>query len=353
MICRYVQWKNFRNLKPRRLEWAEGLHLLIGENAAGKTNSLEALHILTGWGPFGNARIHDLSAWEESGGCFLGARFEGEETVEVGVGISGKTRLRLDGRTCRATDIRMRVPSLSFLPQDMSLIEGSPSVRRRFLDRICALLFPLYATRLHEYRRAVRQKTAAVRTGRGVSVASRAMAPLASWIWNSRAAAVDLVKLGMEACRVLLPGEIEIFHHRGGSSGVEDGFEDFWKGLHLHRERENKLGLCLVGPHRDDIVIKSRGRPASEAFSRGHRRRTAVALLIAAGWAVERKTRRKPLLLLDEVMAELDMEGREKMIEALLERKWQTFVTTAEDRPPLWPGSIWRVKDGIVMADRE
>ncbi len=353
MICRYVQWRNFRNLKPRRLEWAKGLHLLIGENAAGKTNSLEALHILTGWGPFGNTRVGGLSSWEGAGECFLGARFEGEETFDIGVGISGKTRLRLDGRACRATDIRMRVPSLSFLPDDMSLIEGSPSVRRRFLDRMCALLFPLYATRLHEYRRAVRQKTAAVRSGRGASVVSRAMAPLASWIWNSRAAAVDLVKLGMEACRVLLPEEVEIDHSRGGSAGVEDGLADFWKGLHNHRERENRLGLCLVGPHRDDLVISSRGRPASETLSRGHRRRTAVALLLAAGWAVERKTRRKPLLLLDEVMAELDMEGREKMIEALVEREWQTFVTTAEACTPLWPGSVWRVKDGVITPDGE
>jgi len=353
MICRYVQWKNFRNLKPRRLEWEEGLHLLIGENAAGKTNSLEALHLLTGWGPFGNTRVNDLPGWDGPRECFLGARFEGEETLDIGVGISGKTRLRLDGKACRATDIRMRVPSLSFLPGDMSLIEGSPSVRRRFLDRICALLFPLYATRLHEYRRAVRQRTAAIRSGRGISAASRAMAPLASWIWNSREAAVDLVKLGMEACRVLLPAELEIDHHRGGSSGIEDGLEDFWKGLQRYRERENRLGLCLVGPHRDDLVISRGGRPASEALSRGHRRRTAVALLIAAGWAVERKTRRKPLLLLDEVMAELDMEGREKMIEALVEREWQTFVTTAEDCTPTWPGFVWRVKDGIVMPDGE
>ncbi|MFP4482420.1 MAG: DNA replication/repair protein RecF [Thermovirgaceae bacterium] len=353
MICRYVQWRNFRNLKPQRLEWAKGLHLLVGENAAGKTNSLEALHILTGWGPFGNSRVNDLATWAGPEECFLGACFEGEETVEVGVGISGRTRMKMDGRTCRATDMRMRVPSLSFLPEDMSLIEGSPSVRRRFLDRICALLFPLYAPRLHEYRRAVRQRTAAIRSGRGVSVASRAMAPLASWIWNSRAAAVDLVKLGMEACSVLVPGKVGIHLVRGGSSGIEDGMEDFWKGLHRLREKEDKIGVCLVGPHRDDLIISSGERQAAETFSRGHRRRAAVALLIAAGWAVERKTRRKPLLLLDEVMAELDTGGREKMIEALVEREWQTFVTTAEDCTPVWPGSVWRVKNGHLMPDGE
>jgi DNA replication and repair protein RecF len=353
MICRHLQWKNFRNLKPQRLEWAKGLHLLIGENGAGKTNSLEALHLLTGWGAFGKTRINELPFWDGAEECFLGARFEGEETVEVGVGISRKTRIKLDGRTCRATDIRMKVPSLSFLPGDMSLIEGSPSVRRRFLDRICALLFPLYAPRLHEYRRAVRQRTAAIRSGRGISAASRAMAPLASWIWNARAAATDLVKLGMDACRVLLPAEVEIQLVRGGASGFEDGMEDFWKSLHRYMDRENRLGVCLVGPHRDDLLVSSGGRPASQTFSRGHRRRTAVALLVAAGWAVERKTRRKPILLLDEVMAELDMDGRERMIEALTAREWQAFVTTAEDCTPVWPGYVWKVENGRVVPCEE
>lgn len=322
--------------------------MLLGENGAGKTNSLETLHILTGWGPFRNTRVTDLSSWDGPLETFIGGGFEGEEMVDVAVGISRKTRLKLGGSTCRATDIRMKVPSLSFLPDDMSLVEGSPSVRRRFMDRICALLFPLYAPRLYEYRRAVRQRTAAIRRGRGVSAASRVMAPLASWIWGARSAAVDLLKLGMDACRVLLPAEVGVTLARGGSSGIEDGMEDFWKGLQRYRDRESAIGACLVGPHRDDLVVSSGSRPASETLSRGHRRRTAVALLVAAGWAVERKTRRKPLLLLDEVMAELDMDGREKMIEALLERGWQTFVTTAEDCTPQWPGRVWRVEAGRI-----
>lgn len=350
MICRYLQWKNFRNLKPQRLEWTEGLHLLLGENGAGKTNMLETLHVLTGWGPFGNTRVGDLPFWGGSGEAFLGAIFEGDETVEVRVGISSRTRLRLNGKACRATDIRMRVPSLSFLPGDMSLIEGSPAVRRRFMDRLCALLFPLYAPRLHEYRRAVRQKTAAMRRARETSAVTRTMAPLASWIWSMREAATDLLRLGLKECIGLLPADVEIIFSRGGSSGIEDGLEDFWKGVRRYGEKESTLGVCLVGPHRDDLEIKSEGRQAAESFSRGYRRRAAVALMIAAGWAVERKTRRKPLLLLDEVMAELDMEGRKKMIQVLMERKWQSFVATAEDCTPVWPGTVWRVENGKVLS---
>ena len=350
MHCSWTQTFEFRNLKPQRLEWALGLNLLKGENGAGKTNALEVLHLLSGWGPFRGRSASDIPRWGNPGTkSALRGGFGGEESLELGALVGRRVDLRKDGKPIGAATVRSRVPALSFTPEDLALVEGAPAVRRRFVDCLCALLLPLYALRLLEYRRALRQRAAALRMGRGVTTTARVLAPLASWIWAARAGAVDLLKMGLDEVEGLLPGPVEISFNRGGSLGLEDGLEDFWASLNRHAKTEERIGLPLVGPHRDDLLIGNGQKAAAQVYSRGHRRRVAVALMMAAGWAVERKLRRTPVLLLDEVAAELDDPGRAVLVGALSERKWQVFAATAENAFAEWPGATWAVSAGSVL----
>lgn len=343
-----TQWEGFRNLKPRRLQWVEGLHLLLGPNGSGKTNVLEALHILTGWGSLRGGRTSDLRSWSDPGrGTFLSADFDGEETLEVRVGIGARIVARKGGSPLRSSQLRPLVPSLIFLPNDLSLVEGSPATRRRLVDRLCALLFPLYALRLHEYGRALRQRNAALRQGRNLAATARVMAPLATWIWACRLTATDLIRNGLEKGEGLLPRGVTVELKRGGK-GLEDLHLDFWESLEACQKQEKTTGACPIGPQRDDLLIRFGEKDVARCFSRGYRRRVAIALLLSSGWAVERKMRRKPILLLDEVMAELDLPGRERLIEVLLGTGWQVFAATAEACTPEWPGSIWSVEGGRV-----
>jgi DNA replication and repair protein RecF len=350
MRCSWFQSFEFRNLKPQRLEWALGLNLLRGENGAGKTNLLEVLRLLSGWGPFRGRVASEAPRWGGTAGkAALKGGFSGEENLEIAAFVGRRVDLRRDGKPVGAATVRSRVPALSFTPEDLSLIEGPPAIRRRFLDGLCALLLPLYAFRLLEYRKALRQRTAALRQNRGVQATARVLAPLASWIWASRAAAVDLLRMGLSEVSELLPEPVEIAFSRGGSLGLEDGMEDFWASLARHAKVEERIGLPVVGPHRDELVIEGKGKPAVQVFSRGHRRRAAVALMMAAGWAVERKLRRAPVLLLDEVAAELDDAGRSVLVESLDARGWQVFAATAESAFDGWPGAVWRVSAGEVQ----
>lgn len=345
-----TQWEGFRNLKPRRLEWSEGLHLLLGSNGSGKTNILEALHVMTGWGSLRGEKVPDLRDWRGSArGTFLTGAFSGEEDLEIRVGIGTRIVMKNGNDPIRASHLRPLVPSLIFLPGDLSLVEGSPSVRRRLLDRLCALLFPVYAQRLHEYSRALRQRNASIKYGRNMMATARVMAPLAAWIWACRLAAVDLICNGLDDTRTLLPEGVSVVLKRG-SIGLEDLHGDFWESLKATEKEEKSSGVCRVGPHRDDLEIRFGERDAARCFSRGYRRRIAVALLLASGRAVERKMRKKPILLLDEVTAELDHEGRESLIRSLVETEWQVFATTAEDCSPVWPGKIWNVGNGDVSG---
>lgn len=349
MRCSWFQTFEFRNLKPQRLEWALGLNLLRGENGAGKTNLLEVLRLLSGWGPFRGRSTSEAPRWEGTAGrAALKGGFSGEEDLEIAAFVGRRVDLRRDGKPVGAATVRNRVPALSFTPEDLALIEGAPAIRRRFLDGLCALLLPLYAFRLLEYRKALRQRTAALRQNRGLGATAKVLAPLASWIWASRAAAVDLLRMGLSEVSELLPGPVEIAFSRGGSVGLEDGLEDYWTSLARHAHLEERIGLPVVGPHRDDLLVGSGGKGALQAFSRGHRRRVAVALMMAAGWAVERKLRRAPLLLLDEVAAELDETGRSVLVKALDARGWQVFAATAESAFDGWPGAVWVVSAGSV-----
>jgi len=353
MILKRLKIKGFRNLKPHSLEMAEGLHLLFGENGAGKTNFLESMNILMGWGPFRGKSVGDVPCWHvKDEKTFVWGAFEGEESLEAAVGILKKTVFKVGGKISSASEMRNMVPSLSFLPEDMALVEGGPSRRRSFIDRLCAVLFPLYASTIYDYRRLLRQKKAALERRSNISLVNRVMAERAVWIWSCRTAALDLLRLGLNEAKELLPDEIDVSLVRGGTLGIDDPREDFWESIKAFKEKEELYRTSIVGPHRDEIKIASNGRGVEDFFSRGHRRRTALALMLAAGWAVERKLRKKPILLLDEVMAELDMEGREILVKMLESMKWQTFVTTAEDVTPFWPGEVWIVDKGKVSLMR-
>ncbi len=349
MQCTEFTLRNFRNLFKGRVFWTPGLNLLTGKNGSGKTNCLEGLHLLLGWGPFGDRK--DLLAWDGTETkAFLTGKFIGEEELFLALSLGGTSVVKCDGKRSSFPEIRLQVPALAFLPRDMNLMDGPPSGRRSFLDRLCALLYPLYARRLNDFRKAVRHRTILLRQGKNTAVTSRAMAPLAAWIWEARERAVHSLEEGVSELRELLPAPLELQLHRGGAGRKADYSEDWWCSLVAERPRECRCYLPVVGPHRDDLHIGSGGRSAAVFFSRGQKRRASVALMIAAGRTVERRLRRKPILLLDEIASELDEEGRRFTVCTLESTGWQVIAAAAEGIDP-WPGAIWSVTSGNITLE--
>lgn len=345
MLCSRITCVNFKNVKPQMVTWEGDLNLLVGPNGAGKTNLLEAIRLSCGFGPFNKGTLSDLISWGKKD-ARVSARFEGEESFEVVLSLDGRSSLSRDGRRTSASELRCLLPCISFLPEDLSLAGGGPAVRRRFMDNLCAALNPLYVYRLSEHHRLVRHRSKLLSFKEDDTSAVKVQAPLAAWIWSRRQEVVKL--LGEEVSwtsSLSFPFDISL--HRGGCKGEKDPLEDFWESWENLRSLERKRGIPLIGPQRDDLVITSLGKPV-KYLSRGHRKRVAISLMIAASRALEKRLKRSPLLLLDEVASELDEEGREILFKYLLEGKWQVFAATASGPISGWPGAIWCVDDGKV-----
>ena len=340
--------RNFRNLENTLIDWGPGLNVLTGANAAGKTNVLEALHILTGWGTFAGSRLSDTVQWDSAGGASLAAQVSGEREAVIDLTIRMRASLHLDGKICRWGDLRSCVQSLAFLPSDMALLEGSPAVRRRFLDVLCALYFPLYAFKLGEYRKITQTRRYLLSIGHSVQVTQNTMASLAAWIWECRLEVTESLKSSLENWHDLLPADLSIALHRGGSAGLSDLLQDFSRACEMTAERERAAKSPLVGPHRDDLILTCGPRPAAASLSRGQRRRSALALIMAAATSVQKRYRQTPVLLFDEVTSELDDEGRKVLMNCLDRSGWQVFAATAENPLPLFHGTLWRLEKGRI-----
>jgi len=342
---------HFRNIGPQRRAWSPGFNLIVGPNGAGKTNFAEGLNIISGWGPFEpGAKIASLVRWTADGReerASLWARVEGEAGRETDVfaSLSVRTTLKWDERAIGAAQMRARLPVLSFLSGHLSLLKGGASYRRQLIDRVGALISPSYALRLHDYRKALRQKAAILRKRQDPRIANRALAPLGAWLWTAREEIARLIGGNLSVFAALQTSPLSLRFVRGGGGRLANPSEDFRRSLVEAHDRERAACIPLTGPQRDDLALFCDGREASAALSRGQSRRAASALLLASALTVERSLGKKPVLVFDEATSDLDEDGREAITSALLSTGCQIFATTTEAFRPDYL-TVHRMREG-------
>ncbi len=359
MLFRSTYFHHFRNIGPQRCTWSPGFNLIVGPNGAGKTNYIEGLNLISGWGPLErgekistlvkwlpDGREERASLWAKVFGEFGEPGESGEGETEIFASITARCTLKWDGRSIGATQMRSRLPVLSFLSGHLSLLKGGASYRRQLLDRVGALISPSYALRLHDYRKALRQKAILLRRCCDPRIADRVMLPLGSWLWAAREQIARLIRENLNEFSGLQTSPLDLRFVRGGGGSAENPSEDFKISMASKRERERAARVPLVGPQRDDVELFCDGREAAVALSQGQSRRSAASLLLASALVVERSLGRKPILIFDEVTAELDEDGREAIFAALLKTGCQIFATTTEgfSREGI---DVYRMKDGL------
>lgn len=333
--------QDFRSWQTLSLEAHSGTNLLLGRNGAGKSNVLEALHLCAlGFSPRTRSE-KDLVRW---GGERFYVRLQAgnaERRLELGAScdLSGRKEVRVDGEPGRLfSRLVGHVAVVGLYPEDLDLVRGGPEARRSFLDALIAQMEPAAVEVLRDYARVVRQRNAALkdpeRFGGSVrEVLDQQMLDLAVPVIRRRIALVDALVPRVSRLYADVSGGAESSDLWYRGSYGEDDLPADAEGLRerlLTRQRrvanaEAQAQTTLFGPHRDDLLLMLDARPARETASQGQARSLAIALRLAAAEMIASVEGREPILLLDDVFAELDGPRRERLA-ALLPRGRQSFL---------------------------
>lgn len=375
MRLTHISLTNFRNYVRLELRLPDRITVLQGANAQGKTNLLEAIHLLaTARSPRAVAE-RELINWLAIESPLPYARLmaevvDGDRTEQLELvlelsrngGANGpviRKQVRINGVPRRALDLVGRLRMVLFLPEDVSLVAGAPSERRRYLDIALCQIDPAYCRALAEYNKVLSQRNALLRRLRDeggdpgqLAFWDGQMALQGSIVCARRAAAItqldriaadrhrDLTG-GAERLRLAYQPSLETGALAAGRSAEGTGLapvgdwqrdriaETFAAQLRASRPREINAGASLIGPHRDDMVFIMEGRDLRAYGSRGQQRTAALAVKLAEVAMMREATGEDPLLLLDDVMSELDALRRHALLDVLAQ-VGQAVITTTD-----------------------
>ncbi len=333
-----VSFTGYRNLGGLTLEPSAGVTVLVGHNAAGKTNTVEALQYLTAGSSFRRPSPVELLA-PGADEASVRARLEGDgRVVDVEMDVTAeKRRFLRNGKPCRGIDLPGTLLSVLFCPDDLSLVKGSASKRRGELDSFGAQANTGYRKVLSTYIRSVEQRNRLLKDGCDEAL-------LDAWDESVALGGATLLHhrlnlfarlsgLVSEIYGEVVSGETLTCSYVPSVCGAEMGMgRDELKRLMLSQMEEGRAddirrAQTLVGPHRDDILFEIDGRDARSFGSQGQQRTVALAWKMAEVRLCEDLLGERPLLLLDDVMSELD-ENRRACVTKFVEGGIQTVITT-------------------------
>ena len=326
--------------------------LVTGANGAGKTNLLEALHVGTqGFSPRTRADAQLVRLGAEAARVALGGDRGGRGLqLEVTLGGPSGKRAKLNGAPLRSAEqLRGEVATLVFTPDRLAVVKGGPAARRAYFDRSLGRLLPGRATLAVEYAAAVGQRNAALRRA-GLGLSSRdAVAP-----WSEQVVTLggELVQSRLEAIALLEPA----FAARAEELGLPDAALDYageapsLAALEARLDRDLERGVTGLGPHLDDVTVRSGSRDLRMFGSQGEQRLAVLSLLLAEAEVLADRRGVPPLVLLDDVLSELDA-GRRRTLAERIGTVGQAVVTaTGADALPLEPAQLLEVTPGRVEA---
>jgi len=378
VIVEQLGLKDFRNYAEVDVSLSSGANVFVGRNGQGKTNLVEAVAYLA---TLGSHRVSSDAPLVRDGAdaAIVRARLgHGERGVllELQVNRQGSNRARVNGVNVRTAELPRYAQVVLFAPEDLQIVRGDPSARRRFADQLIVQRTPRMAGVVADYDRVLRQRTALLKSARARGVRGDALGTLDVWddklvtlgtelIEARSALASDLSEPVARAYAAIAGADHEPrleWALSVGGGDPEEGdadsatstgplAEQFRAALAARRAAELERGLTLVGPHRDDLVLRVRGLPVKGYASHGESWSVALALRLAAAEVLRAESQLgDPVLILDDVFAELDA-GRRARLAELVGGYEQVIVTSAveEDVPAALRAHVVRVEAGRIV----
>ncbi|MDP2479275.1 MAG: DNA replication and repair protein RecF [Candidatus Palauibacterales bacterium] len=382
-----IRLRDFRNFERLECELpAEGV-MILGSNGAGKTNLLEAVYYLEVFRSFRGASDRELVRFGQEvfrvEATVEGPR--GERTIAAAYSAAERRKqVEVDRReVSRLSDAIGGLGAVVFSLEDVEIVRGSPSGRRRFMDILLSLVEPGYVDALGKYRSVLSQRNEALKGGADraqleawsaglIEVGARVMEARARWV-AGRAAAFDHYhsriaggargvlgyrpSLGAPAGRAAAASDDEA-SAEGRPPSRAAWAEAFRAALERTRERERRRGVTVVGPHRDELAFTAQVGGEEERDLRtygsgGQQRTAALALRLAEADTLRERLGREPVYLLDDVFAELDRERSGRLLQLLEEgRSGQVVLTSPKPSEVRLRGGldVWRLRDGRLES---
>ncbi|MCX8063160.1 MAG: DNA replication/repair protein RecF [Anaerolineales bacterium] len=397
-MLKHLSLTNFRNYARLEIDFPPGLLLLVGGNAQGKTNLIEAIYYLSTFLSFqaeSDRQLINFSAGREPlAVCRMVAEYQRgqfDHRLEVRLILenenrNGASRIRkevlLDGAKQKLSSLVGHFSAVNFLPHSIQIVEGSPEERRRFLNLAIGQVNPLYTEALADFTRAIQQRNALLKLlaerGGDESQLDFWDAEISRWgglLVHARIHALrELEQIAAPIHRQLTRGkeglaflyqpsydpymfpglqyhlvvEVAVDRQQIPLQQIQEGYLE---ALRKNRREDVQRGVTTIGPHRDEVRFLSNGLDLGSYGSRGQCRTAVIALKLAELAWIQSKTNQQPVFLLDEVLAELDPQRRQDLLQRLL-RCEQAILTTTElglfDASFVDKASLWRIEDGQI-----
>lgn len=326
MVIKKLTLQNFRNYESETFSFSEGLNVLSGRNAQGKTNCAEAVFYLCTGSPLRIRHEKQLIRFGQERAYLAAETLTRAGTVKLEAEIteSGRTLFVNGNKVGRFVDFLGHMTSVFFSPGELRLVQDGPDERRRFLNLSISQTSPAYGSALLRYQRILDQRNNLLKSKDVDTVLST----LPVWDEQLSVYAARIIRARREFIKELSPlaAEAHAYLTDGAetlSVGAEGSYpeteEEIAKKLVRDMasayERDIRLGYTTVGPHRDDLKITIDGADARGYASQGQTRTAALSLKLAEAKIFEKLTGEPPVLILDDVMSELDLPRRKKLVE--------------------------------------
>ena len=327
---------NFRNYEQETIKFSRGTNLIYGNNAQGKTNILEAVYL------FCQGRSHRAKTDKELirfGNDFasLTAEFHDanrDYSANIRLIKNGKKNIKINHvQITKLSMLMSYLNAVMFAPEDLELVKGSPSSRRRFTDSAISQLYPGYLSNLIDYNKALMQKNSLLKTirtsGRNaysmLEVWNEQLAHTGAKIMEYRTDSISQLNKFASAIQKEISGEDLLAEYAPSIKTDNFNEESFFEFLQSRSEREIDMGSAQYGIQRDDINISINGREARTFGSQGQQRTAALSLKIAQADYIRSIKDEYPILLLDDILSELDINRRMYLCEKIKDK--QVLIT--------------------------
>ncbi|TGE36533.1 DNA replication/repair protein RecF [Desulfosporosinus fructosivorans] len=364
MMINNLRLQNFRNYQDVTIKFMPGINILMGDNGQGKTNIIEGIYYLLTGKSYRVQREQELLHWDQSEFHLFGDFLMAHHKVSLESHYKDKRKIvKVNQVPCqRLSDFVGTINVIFFSPDDLVMIKGGPSERRRFLDLHIAQMRPGHVSLLNSYNKVLQQKSALLK-----SFAAKSLKYSQLQLWNEQ-----IIKYGQNIIRNRVEltkrlqsvadniygnlssqkEKLKVTYMALGNKNIDEAISKFPQLLDDKLEQEIDRQMVLVGPHRDDVQILLNDKPARLYASQGQQRSIVLCLKLAELELIRQEKEEYPILLLDDVLSELDRFRRDYLMNFIESSRIQTLITMTSAEIHLESGTLYFVEKGHIRREQ-